>query len=136
MKGRSFHGDRYHHQRGQVVMGGRIRRKLLDEHLSSISPRQSETLICPLCERPIPDALKDAHHLVPKSRGGSQTEFLDRICHRQIHALLTETELARQYNTVEALLAHPEIASFVGWVRRKPADFSERSRKSKRLRER
>ena len=117
-------------------MGGRIRRKLLDEHLSSIGPRQSETLICPLCERPIPDTLKDAHHLVPKSRGGTQTEFLHRICHRQTHALLTETELARQYNTVEALLAHPEIATFVGWVRRKPADFSERSRKSKRLRER
>lgn len=117
-------------------MGGRIRRKLLDEHLSSIVSGPSEALICPLCERPIPDALKDAHHLVPKSKGGTQTEFLHRICHRQIHALLTETELARQYNTLEALLAHPEIASFVQWVRRKPADFSERSRKSKRLRER
>ena len=41
-------------------MGGRIRRKLLDEHLSSIGPRQSETLICPLCERPIPPAQRDA----------------------------------------------------------------------------
>jgi len=117
-------------------MGGRIRRKLLDEHLSAIGARQPETLLCPLCERPIPDALKDAHHLVPKSRGGTQTEFLHRICHRQIHALFTETELARQYNTVEALLAHPGIASFVEWVKRKPADFSEPARKSRRLRER
>jgi len=34
------------------------------------------------------------------------------------------------------LLAHPGIASFVDWVRRKPADFSEPARKSRRLRER
>ncbi len=117
-------------------MGGRIRRKLLDEHLAALETTQPAEVICPLCERPIPDALKDAHHLVPKSRGGTQTEFLHRICHRQIHALLNETELARHYNTVEALLSHPGIASFVDWVRRKPADFSEPARKSRRLRER
>ncbi len=117
-------------------MGGRIRRKLLDEHLSAIDVRQAGALTCPLCERPIPEALKDAHHLVPKSRGGTQTEFLHRICHRQIHALLTETELARQYNTVEALRSHPGIAGFVEWIKRKPADFSEPARKSRRLRER
>jgi 5-methylcytosine-specific restriction endonuclease McrA len=117
-------------------MGGRIRRKLLDEHLSAISALQPEILICPLCQRPIPETQKDAHHLVPKSRGGTQTEFLHRICHRQIHALLTETELARRYHTVEALLSLPEIVEFVDWVRRKPPDFSEPARKSRRLRER
>lgn len=69
-----------------------------------------EPVICPLCERPIPPAQRDAHHLVPKSEGGRHTTFLQRVCHRQIHALLTETELARQYATVEALRAHPESA--------------------------
>ena len=57
---------------------------------------------------------RDAHHLVPKSRGGRVTEALHRICHRQIHALLTETELARDYATVEALMAHPQIAELRG----------------------
>jgi hypothetical protein len=47
--------------------------------------------------------------------------------------LFTETELARQYSTVEALLAHPEIQLFVKWVKRKPNDFFEVSRKSRRL---
>ena len=46
---------------------------------------------------------------MPRSKGGRQTEYLHRICHRQIHALFTETELARRYATVEALLAHPEV---------------------------
>jgi len=112
-------------------MVGHIRRKLISERLQETSV--TSLVICPLCERPIPDAMKDAHHLIPKSKGGKQTQFFHRICHRQIHALLTETELARQYSTVEALLGHPEIQLFVKWVKRKPNDFFEVSRKSRRL---
>ena len=115
-------------------MTGRIRRKLLEQKLPAGSV--AEALTCPLCSRPIPEAQKDAHHLVPKSKGGRATEYLHRICHRQIHALLTETELARDYATVQALLGHPEVARFVAWVKTKPADFHERTRKSQRVRQR
>lgn len=115
-------------------MTGIIRRKLIAARHSA--PRLPEPLICPLCQRAIPDAQKDAHHLIPKSKGGRHTEYLHRICHRQIHAVLTETELARQYNNLETLLAHPEIARFVSWVKTKPETFYERSRKSQRLRSR
>lgn len=100
------------------------------------APSPSTPVICPLCERPIPPAQRDAHHLVPKSRGGRETAFLHRVCHRQIHALLTEAELARQYATVEALLAHPPIRAFVDWVRTKPDDFFVATRKSARVRRR
>jgi hypothetical protein len=108
---------------------GRIRRLLQAERL----PLAILELICPLCDRTIPSSQRDAHHLVPKSKGGRQTEYLHRICHRQIHALFTETELARQFNSVEALLAHPDIVVFVTWVKTKPDDFMERTRKSQRL---
>ena len=77
-------------------MAGRIRKRLLAEKLRPVQPVPETP--CPLCGRPIPDSQKDAHHLVPKSKGGQATESLHRICHRQIHALLNETELARQYN--------------------------------------
>ena len=86
--------------------------------------------VCPLCRREIPPAEQDAHHFVPKSKGGRETQLLHRICHRQIHALLSENELARQFNTPEALLTHPDVRTFVDWVRRKPPDFFEKSRKS------
>lgn len=115
-----------------ATMTGRIRRNLLAQRLQVLP--SDETLICPLCERPIPDAQKDAHHLVPKSKGGRHTQYLHRICHRQIHALLTEAELARQYSTVDALLAHPAIARFVSWVKTKPDHFYERTRKSEHVR--
>jgi len=116
-------------------MPGRIRRQLLEARLAALVPADA-TLICPLCEREIPVIAEDAHHLVPKSKGGRHTEYLHRICHRQLHALFTETELARHYHTVEALLAHPEVAAFVAWVRGKPPEFHERTRKSQRLRRR
>ena len=61
---------------------------------------------------------------------------MHRICHRQIHAVLTETELARQYATVEALLEHPELKIFVSWVRTKPDDFFVGTTKSSRVRKR
>ena len=99
------------------------------ENLAQRAPSQT-------CDRPIPPSQRDARHLVPKSRGGVQKTWLHRICHRQIHALLTETELAREYHHVQALREHPELAKFLDWVRRKPDDFFERTRKSQRLRSR
>lgn len=116
----------------QNYVMGRIKRLLQKDH-TTVTPSE---LICPLCERRIPDSQRDAHHLVPKSKGGRRTEYLHRICHRQIHALVTETELARQFNSVAALLTHPEVALFLAWVSTKPEDFVERTRKSQRLRSR
>ena len=113
-------------------MKGRMQRRQLALRVAQPVPEQN--LICPLCGRFIPDSQKDAHHLVPKCKGGKDTQYLHRICHRQIHALLTETELARNYHSIDDLLAHPEIATFVAWVRNKPADSMERTRKSRRLR--
>lgn len=115
-------------------MAGRIRKRLLAEKLGTF--QHTPEALCPLCGRPIPDSQKDAHHLVPKSKGGHATASLHRICHRQIHAVLTETELARQYNTLDTLRAHPELNRFVRWVQNKPPDFFQRSRKSQRLRAR
>ena len=87
---------------------------------------------CPLCARAIPATQRDAHHLVPKMKGGRVTVALHRICHRQVHALFSETELAREFCTAEKLLANPEIQKFVQWVRTKPDDFFERTRRAGR----
>ena len=101
-----------------------------------MSKPDAAVVICPLCDRLIPPSQRDLHHLVLKSKGGRHTEYLHRVCHRQIHALLTETELARQYATIKALQQHPELRAFVLWVKTKPEDFFARTRKSSRLRNR
>ncbi len=84
---------------------------------------------CPLCGRPIPPGVPQSqHHLIPRLRGGKggPTVLLHDICHREIHASLTETELARDFNTVEALRSHPRLASFIKWVRKRPPAFQSR----------
>ena len=117
-------------------MAGKIRRKLILNDLAQLPVIEAAkgAIFCPLCSREIPFNQRDAHHLIPKSKGGLKTEFLHRICHRQIHALLSETEIATNYNSVEQLLTHPEIQKFVFWVKTKPNHLHERTYKSQRLR--
>lgn len=115
-------------------MQGRIKRRLAEDPGAARHRAPEGPPRCPLCERPIPASQLDAHHLIPKSRGGVHTAALHRICHRQVHALLTEAELARAFHTIEALRAHPELARFIRWVRGKPDAFFERTRKRVRVR--
>ena len=95
--------------------------------------------VCPLCLRPIPPHAKQSlHHLVPKLRGGKggPTVLVHQICHNEIHAALTEAELARDYDTPEKLRAHPGLARFAAWVRKRPPDYHSRSQKGHRRRKR
>jgi len=110
---------------------GRIKR-LQSAARSQLQPfKVLELAICTLCDRPIPQALRDAHHVTPKSRGGVVTVFMHRACHKQVHALFTETELARHYPSAQALREHPEMARFIQWVQDKPSDFNPPTRRSR-----
>ncbi len=86
--------------------------------------------ICPLCLRPIPrEARQSLHHLVPKLRGGKNgpTVLLHQICHNEIHKTFSETELARELNTPEALRTHPAMQPFLDWIAKRPPTFHARS---------
>ncbi len=82
-----------------------------------------EEVICPLCGREIRKTSVTSTIWCPKAGAGGQTQTLHRICHRQIHALFSEAELETSYATVEALVAHPEMAKFITWVAKKPPGF-------------
>ena len=84
---------------------------------------------CPLCGRPLPPGGSiDRHHLVPRSHGGTSQVLLHKICHQAIHAMLSETELARDFCTIAALKAHPDLARFIAWVQKRPPDYEDRSK--------
>jgi hypothetical protein len=85
--------------------------------------------LCPLCLRPIPeDVPQSQHHLIPRAKGGkgSATVLLHHICHKEIHATLSESELARTFNTVDKLREHPRLATFMDWVAKRPPEFISR----------
>ena len=65
----------------------------------------------------------DRHHWVPKSEGGTDVATVHLICHRMIHRVLSDRDLAGAFDTAEKLRAHPEIAKFVKWVRKRPPDY-------------
>ncbi|PJE31143.1 HNH endonuclease [Pseudooceanicola marinus] len=93
--------------------------------------------LCPLCMRPIPPHAKQSlHHLIPRLKGGKggPTVLLHQICHNEIHATLTEAELARDYHTPEALRSHPRLAKFAAWVAKRPPDFHSKTPGGRRKR--
>ncbi len=56
-------------------------------------------------------------------------EPLHPICHRTIHATLTNAQLARAYTEAAALRAQPDLARFLGWIADKPPDFHAPTRR-------
>jgi hypothetical protein len=78
---------------------------------------------CPLCGRPmVAGPSVDRHHWVPKKVGGSDWDWLHRICHKKLHSLYDEKTLARRLPDPESARADPEIARFISWVRKQPAE--------------
>jgi 5-methylcytosine-specific restriction endonuclease McrA len=88
---------------------------------------------CAICGR---EEALTRHHLIPRTRHRNKrnkrefdhatvkaTVGICRPCHSQIHAVLTEKQLEREFRTVDALRSHPEIAKFAESIRSKPAGF-------------
>ena len=87
---------------------------------------------CELCSRQVRDLTR--HHLIPQTRHKNRRNKRDfdrvdvkhciallcRPCHSHIHATIANKMLEREFNTVEALAAHPDIHRFVQWIADKP----------------
>lgn len=73
---------------------------------------------CELCERELEHLT--VHHLIPKQKtkktDPSPTIDIFSACHRQIHSLFTNTQLAQQLNTLDALKSEPQMQKFLTWV--------------------
>ncbi|MFE7063406.1 HNH endonuclease [Sutcliffiella sp. NPDC057660] len=85
---------------------------------------------CELCLREQVETT--VHHLTPKEMGGTFLPTADLCipCHKQIHALYTNDELAIRLNTIALLQDDPKIASFLKWIQKQPATRIPVTRKS------
>lgn len=85
---------------------------------------------CELCKRKEVETTE--HHLTPKEKGGTflPTAELCIPCHKQIHALYTNTELSVRLNTIAELRNDPKLSSYVKWIRKQPSTRLVRTKKS------
>jgi hypothetical protein len=87
---------------------------------------------CELCNRRVVALTR--HHLIPVTRHKNRRNKRDferidvkhriallcRPCHAHVHATIDNKCLERDFNSIEALAAHPEIARFTDWISRRP----------------
>ncbi|WP_353856180.1 HNH endonuclease [Bacillus sp. Bos-x628] len=90
--------------------------------------------LCELCGRQ--EVLLTEHHLTPREEGGafSPTAFLCIPCHKQVHALYTNQELAARLNTIDALRRDEKLTSYIKWIRKQPASRLVKTKKSRQRR--
>jgi Mn-dependent DtxR family transcriptional regulator len=82
---------------------------------------------CKICGRELGTVNIDRHHLMPKTfKGKSDDENLHplhKICHRFLHATITEREMQHYYHTFERILEREEIQKFVKWIQKKEPGY-------------
>jgi hypothetical protein len=81
---------------------------------------------CKMCQRNMPLTF---HHLIPRATHSKMLHTFDRWtmrqrgidicrpCHNMVHQTWEETELAENYNTLEALLATEQVKQFIKYAR-------------------
>lgn len=87
---------------------------------------------CPVCGRLlIPGKSVNAHHLIPKLKGGKDAYPVHKVCHAKIHATWDESQLRDEYNTWEKIREAPEMQTFIRWVRKKDPEYYSSTRMAK-----
>src|SRR5690349_111604 len=84
---------------------------------------------CSLCEREVPTDMMTLHHLRPKEKGGKAEHRtpLCRPCHKQLHAVFSNKDLARSLDSIELLRAAPQLQPFLRWIRKQKPDRNFRT---------
>jgi 5-methylcytosine-specific restriction enzyme A len=86
--------------------------------------------MCALCGRN--NVETTVHHLLPKEMGGNYGPTADMCipCHKQIHALYTNDEIAARLSTIPELREDENLSRFIKWIRKQPPGKIMRIRKS------
>lgn len=89
---------------------------------------------CELCNRDISEVTK--HHLIPKQKGGRDLHiaYLCTTCHKQIHALYTNTELSSRLFTIDRLKNDEKIIKYLNFIKNHPNNLNIKIKKSKNAR--
>lgn len=89
---------------------------------------------CELCKRE--EVETTVHHLLPREMGGNYGPKANLCipCHKQIHAIFTNEQLAEKLFTIERLENEEEMIKYLKWIKKQPASTLPTIKKSKKLR--
>jgi hypothetical protein len=84
---------------------------------------------CALCQRQVPSHLITQHHLKPREKGGTAEHKtpMCKPCHKQLHAMFSNNDLAKLYDSLESLRAAPMLQPFLKWIRKQKPDRNFRA---------
>ena len=113
-------------------MKGRIKRKQELAAAAARAAREAEKAdaVCALCGRELGSRV-EWHHRVPNCEGGTEMVPVHPICHRAIHAHVSNHDLATGYADLETLRGREDIRRFLRWIANKPADFHAPTRRAR-----
>jgi len=97
-----------------------------------MSKPNNEILTCPICSRKSHKFNFEKHHLVPKSKGGKDTELVCVDCGDMIHQCITNKELKNSYNSLEKIKSHEKIIKWIEWISKKPSFGITMAKKKRR----
>ena len=60
------------------------------------------------------------HHLIPKSKGGTETVETCEVCENFIHRSWSNKQLRDFYNSVDVILADEGFQRFLRWRKKQP----------------
>ena len=83
---------------------------------------------CELCDRTCPKLTE--HHLIPRQQTKRKKKTKNKYnhpdlgptidicspCHKQVHTLFTNKELADHLHSADLLKSHPSMAKFLKWI--------------------
>ncbi len=87
-----------------------------------------ETNTCEFCGM---NTITRGHHIIPKSKGGTEVVQTCENCESYIHKTWNHTELRDIYNTVESILATESFQKFLKWKRKQSSTVIFKSKPGK-----
>lgn len=101
-----------------------------NQHDGEVLPSKNGVTVCELCHREV--ERYTVHHLTPRARGGrlGPKAKLCPTCHRQLHAMFSETTLAQELHSIQLLRANSQVNSYLKWVRKQRGGANFRARRS------
>jgi hypothetical protein len=75
---------------------------------------------CELCGRQVPRSMITLHHLTPREKGGAAGDRtpLCKPCHKQLHAMFGNAQLAKRLSSIESLRQAETLQPFLKWIRK------------------